>query len=346
MRVRLIVAKNGYSFTNQAKALELGLRLTGIEVGIGAAIQNPGVVVGVGSWRDYEDLVARPMEEKTARVVPWMVSDDKVNSWVTELNQLSMILTTSNHCKLVMVRDGIKEEIIKILPEAVDNEFWRPLPEKELNPISNLLSIPGENLPMKFNLGHLKKTGVPILFTTGGDATSKGAIEVIKALGHIYQKTDNNKWLYMVKTWPSAGSFRRSAEELDLAASLGIWDNIRYVVGEFSSEWLRGLMNLCDIYAAPSRSEGFGLPLVEAAMCSKTVLTCDGTAASETVIHGETGWIAKKSDIDDLAEYLNKLLTDKQMRKKMGESGQQKAIERYSPIAVAEKFKNLINEIN
>ena len=350
MRVRLVVAPNGYSFTNQARSLEQGLLSLGVDAGIGSGFPHPEVVVGVGSWRDYEVLVTEPLREKTVKVVPWIVSDDKVDGWVSELNQLPMILTTSRHCQSIMVRDGINPDRIKILPEAVDSEFWQPLSPEELKPINDLLSIADKDSPFKYNLGLLKKSGVPILFTTGGDATSKGAQEVIQALGSIYESSGNKQWLYLIKTWPAAGSLRRSAEELDLAASLGIWENIRYVVGEFSQDFMRGLMNLCDIYAAPSRGEGFGLPLVEAAMCSKPVLTCQGTAASETVIHGSTGWIAQsitdnggsKADVKDLAGYLQKLLTDSQMRKNMGELGRQKAIARYSPQVVAKEFLNLL----
>ena len=275
-----------------------------------------------------------------------MVSDDKVDMYAEQLNSLERVLTTSEFCRKVMVRDGINPKLIEVLPEAVDDSFWYPLAKEKLELTIKLLTMSsiGVEIPEKLDLGKLKTTKVPIIFTTGGDATSKGALEVIEALGKIYRKTGNKRWLYMLKTWPYAGSLRRSAVELELAENLGIWENLRYLVGEFSQDFLRDLVNICDIYAAPSRGEGFGLPLVEAAMCGKPVVTCTGTAAEETVVQGESGFIARRDDIDDLAGYLEKLIVDISLREKLGKRGREIAVEKYSPGVVGQKFLDIINE--
>src|SRR3990172_3627539 len=76
MRVRLVVAPNGYSFTNQARSLEQGLLSLGVDAGIGSGFPHPEVVVGVGSWRGYEVLVTEPLRGKTVKVVPWILSVD------------------------------------------------------------------------------------------------------------------------------------------------------------------------------------------------------------------------------------------------------------------------------
>ncbi len=52
------------------------------------------------------------------------------------------------------------------------------------------------------------------------------------------------------------------------------------------------LMNTCDIYAAPSRLEGFGMPQVEAGACGKAVLGINAMAMKETLVHGETAFLA------------------------------------------------------
>lgn len=347
MKIQLLATSHGYSFINQAQALVTGLKMAGVTVIPETAnCQEADIVIGVGSWRDYDLLVKKPLNKGAKRVIPWLVSDDKVDMYAEQLNSLERVLTTSEFCRKVMVRDGINPKLIEVLPEAVDDSFWYPLAKEKLELTIKLLTMSsiGVEIPEKLDLGKLKTTKVPIIFTTGGDATSKGALEVIEALGKIYRKTGNKRWLYMLKTWPYAGSLRRSAVELELAENLGIWENLRYLVGEFSQEFLRDLMNICDIYAAPSRGEGFGLPLVEAAMCGKPVVTCTGTAAEETVVQGESGFIARRDDIDDLAGYLEKLIVDKSLREKLGKRGREIAVEKYSPRVVGQKFLDIINE--
>jgi glycosyltransferase involved in cell wall biosynthesis len=106
-------------------------------------------------------------------------------------------------------------------------------------------------------------------------------------------------------------------------------------------------MKLSDIYVAPSRSEGFGLPLVEAALCEKPVITADMTATREKVADGETGFIVKsvagKADLGDLASHLEKLLADAPLRDEFGRKGRERALEFYRPEVVGKMFLELIS---
>lgn len=360
MKILLVAPKEGYSFVNQATYLSKGLTKIGVEnvvlVTGGVLAENikqisPDLVLGVGSWHSYQDFVSVP-QSLGIKYIPWIVSDEKIDNFVDQYNQLPLILTPSNFCRGVFERDGIKGNILKVLPEAVDYDYWQPLPKEQIKKFADLISITDHlnNLPFKFNLWDLKEKDVPIIFTTGGDATHKGACEVIKALGKI-DKEINGKWIYLIKTWPSPSSFENSIAELTLANKLGIGENIRYVVGEFSNDFLLHLINLCDIYAAPSRIEGFGLPHVEAALCEKPVIGLSETATEETVLDKETGFIAKStpygnqriSDIDSLADILKKLITDKGLRNTLGENGRKKSIERFGPENIARKLMDIVS---
>ncbi len=356
MKITLLVPQSGHSFVSQAQALTLGFKELGHEASVVRVekefqvsklqIAEPDVIIAVGSWVHYRELIEGP-KSAGFRVVPWLVSDDQVDRLHDELNHLPVLLTTSNHCRSIFLRDGVTTQIA-VIPEAVDDTFWKPLGWEELKPIAESLSIheEGISLPSQFDLVKLKHNGVPILFTTGGDATSKGAQEVIQALGKIHAEHPALPWIYLLKTWPAAGSLQRSAEELELAAGFGIADRIRYVVGEYSREFIRGLMNLCDIYVSPSRSEGFGLPLVEAQLCGKSAVGLAATASGETIVDGKTGFIVRadasrnepRADINHLAEILTKLLTDESLRAQLGMQARTHALETYAPTVVANKF--------
>ena len=52
------------------------------------------------------------------------------------------------------------------------------------------------------------------------------------------------------------------------------------------------LIGSCDIYAAPSRLEGFGMPQVEAGACGKPVIGLKAMGMLDTLVHGETAFLA------------------------------------------------------
>ena len=109
-------------------------------------------------------------------------------------------------------------------------------------------------------------------------------------------------------------------------------------------------MNICDIYIACSRTEGFGLPLVEAQMCGKPVITMKATSTQEVVIDGVGGLVCPsietvqgpRADIHGLSVVLEKLLLDRELIVKLGTGGQQFARNNFSPQVIAKKFLSSI----
>lgn len=361
MKILILIAQHGYSLVKQGRALSKGLSKIGVENTMVRIDENfksdvikeylPDVVLSIGPWNSYPELVGTPLS-LDFKTIPWTFSHFKIDKFLKEYNSLELILTISNFCKTLFVRDGVDIKLVEVLSEAVDNNFWSPMIDSEIKEFAHSISIIDSklSLPMKFDLWKLKEENVPIIFTTGGEATGKGAQEIIRALGKLSKKI-GKKWLYLIKTWPAPGSFEYSSQELKLAESLGIYENIRYIVGEFSEQFLKGLMNLCDIYVATSRIEGFGLPLVEAAMCEKPVVGLSGTATEEIIVDGVTGYVCKSltkdnlkiADIDRLSGILEKLILDKNLRVNLGKKGRQEAISKYSPEVVAHKLVEIIS---
>lgn len=74
-----------------------------------------------------------------------------------------------------------------------------------------------------------------------------------------------------------------------------------------------------DIVIIPSRSEGFGYALVEAASHSVPVVAYDYNYGPRDVIEeGQSGFIVPEGDIDRLAERVNQLVHDEPLRRKLG----------------------------
>lgn len=363
MKIILAVANHAYSFVIQANALAKGFSQINIENKVVAVDLpddltpilksfKPDVVISVGNWPDFNLLVKIPVE-LGYRVIPWIVADDiKITNFVDDYNRLPLILTPSLHCKENLKICGINPDLIKIVPEAVDPDLWYQMDDSQISEFLNYLSIPitTKSPVNKYNLIKAWENKIPVIFTTGGEATKKGAQEVIKALAKLDPKIP---WIYIIKTWPGSVTFQKSIEELNLASELNIIDRVRYIVGEFSQKFMCSLMSLTSIYAAPSRVEGFGLPHVEAQMCGNPVITMAATSTKETVIDGQTGFLCQvdnsdpnlpKAEINDLSKHLELLLTDHNLRQNMGQNALKHAHANFSPAVIAQKFLDLINQ--
>jgi alpha-maltose-1-phosphate synthase len=356
----LLLVQDWISFYNQAEALECGLKQLEIDYRI-VLISNkeekekiykeykPDIAVGIGAWDKYHEFVEEPLS-KGVKVLPWIVSDDVVEDYIDGYNKLNLILTTSGYCKKIFVRDGINEEKVKILFEAVDPDFWKKNVDiEEEKRFLNMLSMRSSfKIEQKYNLTEIKNKGIPIILTMGGDVTSKGAQEILGALAKLDKKLE---WIYIMKAWPQAHTFKRGQEEFQLIKDFGLENKVRYMVTDFSKEFVRDLMNICDIYAAPSRGEGFGLPLVQAEMCEKPIISINGLSITDVVIDKKTALLAEptyedgilKANINGLAKNLEKLITDEKLRKSMGKAGRCFAKKRFEPKSIA---KNLMNYID
>jgi len=215
-----------------------------------------------------------------------------------------------------------------------------------------------------------------MILTVGGDAASKGAQEVMQALSLI--DTQAPDWKYVCKVWPQPRTQQQNEQDHQLAEHLGIEKNVVYATNIISRNFMPYLIAACDIYAAPSRLEGFGMPQVEAGACGKPVIGIKAMAMLETLVHGETAFLADvavevhlreavvgeaegyqaghrvvfqtprtvdyRASVPDIAAHLLKLMQDAELRKRMGEAGRRRAVELYDYRTVARNFVSIVSE--
>lgn len=322
----------------------------------------PDIVVGVGYWGQTPDLVLHP-QRFNVQPVPWLVADGYIANYQETLDALPLVLVTSQWVKDVYIRDGLRGNNIEVLPVGVDTESFAPhdSSEQKVAYIRDALGVKPEDL---------------MILTVGGDAASKGAHEMMQALALIDGKAPS--WKYVCKVWPQQRTFQQNPLDLQLATSLGIDKKVIYTTNIVSRNFMPYLMNACDIYAAPSRLEGFGMPQVEAGACGKPVISINAMALLETLVHGETaflagvdteimikettvgeesGWESKhrvvfpyprtvdyRASVHDIAQYLMDLMQDEKLRRRMGEAGRRRVVEKYDYRVVAKRFVQLITE--
>lgn len=99
------------------------------------------------------------------------------------------------------------------------------------------------------------------------------------------------------------------------------------------------------IFVQPSRTEGFGLVLVEALACGLPVISFDCENGPRSIItESEDGFLINPYDVDSFADRLVQLINDGELRKKMGEKGQRKS-QLYQIDSVGRQWKQLFDEL-
>lgn len=94
-----------------------------------------------------------------------------------------------------------------------------------------------------------------------------------------------------------------------------------------TDEKIADYYNLADLVVLPSvdRSEAFGITLIEAMACGKPVVASNLPGVRSVISDGVDGFLFEVKNEGDLANRVSKLLSDDQLREKMGQQGRQKA---------------------
>jgi glycosyltransferase involved in cell wall biosynthesis len=122
----------------------------------------------------------------------------------------------------------------------------------------------------------------------------------------------------------------------------GVSDRFVFL-GDVPEATLPRLYNCADVFASPSIQEGLGITLLEAQATAKPVVAFNVTAITEVVKHKETGLLVKP-DSHELANAISSLLSDKQLRERMGRAGREYVRKNFSWNICAQKMSQIYSE--
>ena len=122
-------------------------------------------------------------------------------------------------------------------------------------------------------------------------------------------------------------------------------------IGSVTPAEVREWMARAQIYCMPSvrarggDSEGLPTALVEAMACGIPVVATTHAGIPEAVEHGVTGLLAPERDAAALAAHLTTLLTDAEVRQRMGAAGRQRVLERFDHRKQAASLAGIYDEV-
>jgi len=178
--------------------------------------------------------------------------------------------------------------------------------------------------------------GPPTLLFVGKLRYYKGLDDLLRALTQVMEAR-----LIVVGDGPMRGSWEA------LAAELGVADRVHFL-GEVNDADLPRLYHQAHLFVLPAnaRAEAFGTVLLEAMAAGLPCITTEvGTGTSWVVQHGVTGLVVPPRNPEALAGAIRQLLTDPDVRWRMGQRGRQRARQEFSQQRMVQGVMDLYQAI-
>jgi glycosyltransferase involved in cell wall biosynthesis len=151
---------------------------------------------------------------------------------------------------------------------------------------------------------------------------SKGLDNLLRAM-RLLVDAGKSPRLKIVGKGPERSALER------LAGRLGIGGRVNFT-GPIPLHELAPHYRESDLFVLPSRYEGFGLVLIEAALCGLPIVASRVGGIPEAVVDGETALLTPPDDPRALASAISELFDNPDRARAMGEKGRQFARERFN----------------
>ena len=119
--------------------------------------------------------------------------------------------------------------------------------------------------------------------------------------------------------------------------------HVHFLTGLSYSE-LAACYSSCEIFALPSRGEGFGLVYLEAMARGKPVIGGAHGGAPEVIEDGVTGYLVQYGDTVQLATSIETLLMDPALASEMGARGRKRVERDFRFSVFASSLKKILRE--
>jgi len=165
----------------------------------------------------------------------------------------------------------------------------------------------------------------------------KGVDTLIRALAEL-QVRGTNVALDVVGAGDDLGRCER------LAVENGVQSFVRFH-GRVDESTLQELYAGCDIFAMPSKGEGFGIVFLEAMRHGKPCIGGNHGGTPEVIDHGVTGYLVEHGEAAKLAQRLQALIKSPTLRARMGYEAREKVRRQYLFGSFRENWRRLLDRL-
>ncbi|OGL72306.1 hypothetical protein A3F28_01530 [Candidatus Uhrbacteria bacterium RIFCSPHIGHO2_12_FULL_57_11] len=253
----------------------------------------------------------------SARRSPWK------RFWAERiLRGASLVVANSGWTKARALEFGARDgriEIIHPCPRA------RPLDRGSV-----------ERIISRWNLA-----GKRVILSVGRLVSRKGHDMMIEALPDIIRSHPSVIWI-VVGDGPEGERLRHAVSKRALANHV-VFTNV------LNDEDLAAAYAAADVFVLPTReeeydAEGFGLVFLEAGAAGVSVVAGRGGGVDEAVVDGVTGLLIDPRDPIAIARAVNRILSDKELARRMGDSGRSRVENHFQWLQQSSKLESSIKQ--
>ncbi len=231
---------------------------------------------------------------KRLRGVPYWAVAHGLEAWnikslslKSALAKANLILAVSNYTRDRLLREqNLDPAQIALLPNTFDANSFAIAPKPEY-------------LLERYGLG----ASQPIILTVARLDRSdryKGYDQILRAMPEIRRHLPNVHYL-IVGQGSDLSRIENLIQSLNLSSCVTL-------TGFVSDAELGAHYNLCDVFAMPSKGEGFGIVYLEALACGKATLGGNQDGAIDALCNGELGVLVDPDDVAAIAQSLVQIL--------------------------------------
>jgi len=219
------------------------------------------------------------------------------------------VLACSRAERDLLARIGVNPLRMSVLPHAVD-----------------LSGYAGAVPPVE--------TRQPMVLYIGQLVPRKGFDLLARAMPLVLRAVPEARFVFVSHNRAGEDELRR------IVAEGGVADRLELPGRVSEAEKLR-LLGEAAVVAAPSRYEGFGIPVIEAMAAGAPVVTTDVMACNEIIDHERNGLLTPYGDVEALAAAIIRLLRDRPLAARLAAAGRPEAFTRYGAAKLAEDLEAL-----
>lgn len=165
----------------------------------------------------------------------------------------------------------------------------------------------------------------PVIVYVGGLTPRKGLLDLFDALGEL-RRRDSRPWiLEIIGGVSEAGQLEAAAVER-AATEAGLVDSL---LGSLDAEEVHRRLSEADIFVLPSHVDAQPLAVLEAMAAGLPIVATAVGQIPVMVRDGREGFIVAPNDPPALADALDRLLADPDLRKRLGASARERAARHY-----------------
>lgn len=236
-------------------------------------------------------------------------------------------IAVSEYIKNRLVERGFDENLVNVVSNGVDTDFFSPVDDVKKN-----------ELRLRFNI----PVDVKVVSFVGRKQEVKGYDIFLQAADALLKKMDNLFFLAVGAEPKDAQKEETYAKRQKLRSALLKHD--RYMeLDAMPHEAVSCIYQLSDVMLMPSKSETQGMAIVEAMSCGCPVISTKNSAIIESIDHGLNGFLTEdRGDVDEIERLINKALLQES---KITLNARQKILDKFAWERVSSDLKTVYERL-